>query len=118
MRRVRSSFITPREVSPSPRRSRNQAAANHSSRAGFGPQWAQERAEILEVRGDIESIGIAAGAPADVAAHRLIGPELPAQSVEMRYLGHVHASCAGTLPMEPAPIVTTTSPSRATRRMA
>src|SRR5204863_3654083 len=45
-------------------------------------------------------------------------PELAAQSMEMQRFGHVHVSCAATLPIEPAPIVTTTSPLCATRRMA
>src|SRR5258705_9357541 len=79
---------------------------------------AQESTQVVQVCRYVEAIGPAAGAPGHVPAHGLVRLELPAKILEVHRLGHVHASCAGTLPMEPAPMVSTTSPARATRRMA
>src|SRR5204862_4258142 len=83
----------------------------------LGGQLAQEGAEILQVGRRVEEIRGPAGAPAHMAAHRLVALELSAQSLELQRLGHVHASCAGTLPIEPAPMVSTTSPGRAIWRI-
>src|SRR5262245_17216573 len=72
-------------------------------------QRPQKLGEGLNARWREESLGRAAGAPAQVSRDRL---------AEVEGVGHVHASCAATLPIEPAPIVTTTSPSCARRRIA
>src|SRR5712691_8030541 len=81
-------------------------------------QLAQERREVLQIGRQVEDSRAPARPPADMARHRLIAPEVAAQSMEMQRFGHVHVNCAATLPIEPAPMVTTTSPLCATRRMA
>src|SRR6185503_3395505 len=78
----------------------------------------EERAQVVEVGRDVEAVGLAAGAPAHVPRHGLVPPQLAAQLRELERFAHVHVSCAATLPIEPAPMVTTTSPSRAERRIA
>src|SRR5262249_58437053 len=63
--------------------------------------------------------GCAAGAPAHVPRHRLACLQDPAQGDR---LGHVHLppfrSAPGTVPIDPAPMVSTTSPARASLRIA
>src|SRR5690606_17074288 len=81
-------------------------------------QAAQEALQVLGVGGLEVPVGRAAGAPAHVARHRLSVPEGAAQRLEEAGFGHVHMSSAGTLPIDPAPMVTTTSPSSAVRRIA
>jgi hypothetical protein len=55
-------------------------------------QLPQESREVVEVRGPVEALRRAAGAPRHVAPHRLVAPEFAAQVLEGRRLGHVHAA--------------------------
>src|SRR5256885_6906498 len=96
-----------------------QVAAKANEQRGLRRrQLAQEGSEVRQIGRHVEDSRAPARPPADMARHRLIAPEVAAQSMEMQEFGHVHVSCAATLPIEPAPIVTTTSPLCATRRMA
>src|SRR5215213_640974 len=90
----------------------------HEEKRLILPVLPQERREVGKIRRNEISGRAPAGAPADMARHRLILAQLAAKSAEVDRLGHVHASCAGTLPIEPAPMVRTTSPSWAARRIA
>src|SRR5258707_2902746 len=80
--------------------------------------------EIGAVRRDIGPCRDPAGAPADVLRHRFVQAQYAAQDSggSADRLGHLHlpalASAAGTPPIEPAPIVRTTSPERTSLRMA
>src|SRR4051794_1900247 len=92
---------------------------------------AHETREIFEVAGKVRAIRRAACAPAGVFAHRLVQAKLAAEPAlgNTFQFSHVHASytcpfclrpasAPGTAPIEPAPIVTTTSPERARSRIA
>ena len=89
-------------------------------------QRAQERREILEVGGHVEARGAARRrASSRAAPSARLASARRAGRVELDRLGHVqlelsvHVRAArATSPIEPAPMVTTTSPSRATRRIA
>ena len=92
------------------------SSSGSSARAGC----AGRRAQVVEVGGTVGARRRAAGAPADVPRHRLVEPQLAAQrlapgwSLIVRPCVHSRQLPAGTPPIEPAPMVTTTSPSRAT----
>src|SRR5262249_56666794 len=83
-----------------------------------GGGWAQERGRATEVGGLVEPPRAPAGTPAHVARHGLAGAHLPAQRrIHLGALAHVHqllatASSGARFAIEPAPMVTTTSPSR------
>src|SRR5260221_6147086 len=86
------------------------------------PLAAEEDGQILRIGRRVEAVRAAPGAPADVPRHRLVVPQPAPQLAELDWVSHVHARIsarfAGTLPIEPAPMVTTTSPSFALRRIA
>src|SRR6185295_16715220 len=93
------------------------AQADEEQRLPFR-QLAQERPQVVDIGRHIDAVRAPAGAPADVAGHRLVEPQVTEQLAEAEGFGHVHCSCAGTPPIEPAPMVMTTSRSSAARRMA
>src|SRR5208283_6046093 len=76
-------------------------------------QLAQEQRQILAVGGNIGDIGTASCAPTGVARKRRIEGKVAAKACEVPGFDHVHAasctSCRGTLPIDPAPIVSTMS---------
>src|SRR5882762_6095141 len=78
----------------------------------------QEFRKIRKIGGNEKPFCPASGAPADVARHRLVEPQFAANPFQVEGFGHVHASWTATLPIEPAPMVRTTSPSRAVRMIA
>jgi hypothetical protein len=80
---------------------------------------AQEGGEVVEVGRHVGARRRAAGAPADVARHRLVEPQLAARfglrktRCSSQIMRPPCASFPGTPPIDPAPMVSTTSPSRA-----
>src|SRR2546422_76808 len=84
----------------------------------------EECSEVGAVGRNVGASGDAARAPADMLRHRFVQPQGTAQrdARSVDRLSHVHlpvlASAAGTPPIEPAPMVSTTSPGRTTLRMA
>src|ERR1022692_1817837 len=79
-------------------------------------QLAQECCEVVAVRWSIGQVRLAAAAPGDVSRERLPAAPRPPPGGAVKGGGapHVLAATSGdTCPMEPAPIVRTTSPSRA-----
>ena len=97
-----------------------------------GRQLADERREIVAIRRHVDALARSAAPPARVARERDVARQRAAQRGERPRLAHHHApsarasaettlpaaSIGGIRPIEPAPIVTTTSPSRTSARSA
>ena len=84
-------------------------------------ELSHERRQVVAVGRHVSDIGLAAAAPARVSRQRLVAAQLAAQAGELQGLGHHHVPAASkgeTCPIDPAPIVSTTSPSRAMARIA
>src|SRR4030095_486903 len=84
-----------------------------------GRQLAQEQGQIVAIGGNIKRVRRPTRAPARVSRERCIAGQRSAQTSEVEGLVHHHwVSCEAVAPMDPAPIVSTTSPSRASVRIA
>src|SRR4029450_3084758 len=83
-------------------------------------QLAQERGEVVAIRGGLQLTRRPAAAPSRMTRERRADLQRAAERGELARLVHHHAAASkvGGCPMEPAPIVTTTSPSRTTARIA
>ncbi|MNC87367.1 hypothetical protein D3C83_30880 [compost metagenome] len=57
---------------------------------------AQQRAEVVEIGGNVAALGNPAGAPGYVPSHRLGGSHLASQSGEVFRLAHLHQRCPAT----------------------
>ena len=82
-----------------------------------GGNWRTKAREIVAIGRHVDAVAGPAAAPARVARERRVARQRAAQRRERLRLAHHHAaapspSTPGTCPIEPAPIVTTTSPSR------
>src|SRR6185369_670349 len=92
------------------------AESNHRERLGRG-KLTDECGEIVAVGGNVEAVGRTAATPARVARKRNVARQRAAQHGERLRLAHDHSpvafSIAGTCPIDPAPIVITTSPALA-----